>query len=122
MGQVRVQQDTGRPETGTCELEPLSATEIQAHQRENELLFFYRGHGEAVIDHETYRVHPEMVIWVPRGVEHEVRNTTVDEALCFVWVHALPDRDNAEEDPYPCEVVTNGQPGMEGGCTCRTGS
>jgi mannose-6-phosphate isomerase-like protein (cupin superfamily) len=82
-------QGMTRPRLGTCELEPLNHIASCAHPDVNELMFFYRGWGEAVIDGSTYSIHPEMAIYVPVGVEHELWNTATDEPLCFVWIHVL---------------------------------
>ena len=79
----------------TCEMEPQSTIAMAAHLNEDELMFVYRGSGEAVVDGVAYPIEAETTIYVPIGVEHELRNTAADEPLCFVWVHAPPGREKA---------------------------
>lgn len=59
--------------TGLQMLEPGAYIRRHAHERNHELLFCYRGTGEADIDGELYEIEPETMILVGRGLQHKCR-------------------------------------------------
>ena len=60
--------------------------ELHIHPDAEELVVVTRGRGMAIIDGKEYVVTPEDVLYIPPGVEHEVRNTG-DELLGLVFIN-----------------------------------
>jgi len=75
--------------TGLQVLEPGAHIRRHAHERNHELLFCYRGTGEADIEGDTYEIRPETMILVGRGVQHKVTNTGADQ-MRLLWFIAPP--------------------------------
>lgn len=70
-------------------LEPGAHIRRHAHERNHELLFCYRGSGEAEIDGERYDVRAETMILVGRGLTHKVLNTGAEQ-MRLVWFIVPP--------------------------------
>ncbi|HEX6144744.1 MAG TPA: cupin domain-containing protein [Geminicoccaceae bacterium] len=66
------------------------------HPQEDELLFFFKGEGEALIDGETRPIRAGTSIYVGRGHRHRFDNTGSDD-LAFAWV-MVPGGDNGLDD------------------------
>ena len=75
--------------TGLQVLEPGAHVRRHAHERNHELLFCYRGTGQADIEGETYNVEPETMILIGRGLQHKVLNTGTDQ-MRLLWFIAPP--------------------------------
>lgn len=56
-----------------------------AHQRNEELLFIWEGHGTAIVDGERFPVEPGSIVYAGRWVKHGMVNEG-DEQLKFLWV------------------------------------
>jgi mannose-6-phosphate isomerase-like protein (cupin superfamily) len=75
--------------TGIQVLEPGAHIRRHAHERNHELLFCYRGSGEAEIEDQRYDIRPETMILVGRGLAHKVTNTGIEQ-MRLVWFIAPP--------------------------------
>src|SRR5260370_4707579 len=64
--------------TGLQVLEPGAHIRRHAHERSHELLFCYRGSGDADIAGKHYEICPETMILIGRGLQHKVTNTGTD--------------------------------------------
>ena len=75
---------------GTCEIPINGQIPYHSHEKEEEVMFIYRGTGIAECDTgETYPLMPETVVWFPPGVKHVFKNTG-SEPLCFAFFYAPP--------------------------------
>src|SRR6266571_4516939 len=70
--------------TGLQVLEPGAHVRRHAHERSHELLFCYRGTGQADIDGKLYDVLPETMILIGRGLQHKVTNTGASQ-MRLLW-------------------------------------
>jgi mannose-6-phosphate isomerase-like protein (cupin superfamily) len=95
--------------TGLQVLEPGAHIRRHAHERSHELLFCYRGSGQADIDGKLYDVLPETMILIGRGVQHKVTNTGTGQMrlLWFIapagledWFRAIG-RPRRPDEPLP---------------------
>ena len=68
-------------------LEPGAHIRRHAHERQHEVLFCYQGTGTAEVGAEHYKVAPETMILVGRGVQHKVTNTGTGQ-LRMLWMIA----------------------------------
>ena len=75
--------------TGLQVLEPGAHVRRHAHERSHELLFCYRGTGEADIEGQLYDVLPETMILIGRGLQHKVTNTGTEQ-MRLLWLIAPP--------------------------------
>ena len=75
--------------TGLQVLEPGAYIRRHAHERSHELLFCYRGTGEADIEDRRYEILPETMILVGRGLLHKVTNTG-SEQMRLLWYITPP--------------------------------
>jgi mannose-6-phosphate isomerase-like protein (cupin superfamily) len=66
------------------------------HPKEDELLFFFQGEGEALIDGETRPIRTGTSIYVGRGHRHRFDNTGTGD-MAFAWV-MVPGGDNGLDD------------------------
>jgi mannose-6-phosphate isomerase-like protein (cupin superfamily) len=73
--------------TGLQVLEPGAHIRRHAHERSHELLFCYRGSGEADIEGELHDVGPETMILIGRGLQHKVTNTGTEQ-MRLLWLIA----------------------------------
>lgn len=75
--------------TGLQVLEPGAHIRRHAHERSHELLFCYRGTGQADIEGHLHEVRPETMILIGRGLQHKVTNTG-SEQMRLLWLIAPP--------------------------------
>lgn len=66
---------------------PSSYIRIHAHDRHDEAIFVWQGHGRAVIDGVEHPIGPGSTIGLPRNVVHGFINDS-DKELSLVWVMA----------------------------------
>ena len=78
---------------GTCELSVDGELAYHTHDAE-ELMFVYKGTGEAVVGGQTFAVGPETLVFAPPGVEHKFKNTG-SEPLVFTFSYAPPGTEQA---------------------------
>ena len=67
------------------------------HPREEELLFFFEGQGEAVIDGRAYPLQAGTTVYVGAGHRHKFVNTSADAELKMCWV-MIPGGANGLDD------------------------
>jgi mannose-6-phosphate isomerase-like protein (cupin superfamily) len=67
------------------------------HPREEELLFFFEGQGEAVIDGRSYPLGVGTTVYVGAGHRHKFVNTSADAELKMCWV-MIPGGANGLDD------------------------
>jgi len=73
---------------GTAEIPVGSELPYHTHEVE-ELMFIYKGKGEAVIEGQTSPLAPETMVFTPPGVKHTFKNTG-SEPLTFAFFYAPP--------------------------------
>ncbi len=73
---------------GTAEIPVGSELPYHAHEVE-EIMFIYKGKGEAVIEGQTSPLAPETMVFTPPGVKHTFKNTG-SEPLTFAFFYAPP--------------------------------
>lgn len=56
-------------------IDPLSGTNYHSHVI-GELIWVVTGRGELLLDEEKYALEPDMVLFIPKGVFHHVKNTS----------------------------------------------
>ena len=66
-----------------------SATGMHTHPDSDEIMYCV-GRGECTIDGEKVKLETDSVIVVPKGVEHECRNTSETETLKLFCVYLPP--------------------------------
>lgn len=71
---------------GTGQLAPRSHN-TGRHRNNDEIIYFVRGMGQAVLGPDTVPVHPGTTLYVPQGLVHAFVNPMA-EAMEFVWVVA----------------------------------
>lgn len=71
---------------GTGVLAPRSSN-TGRHRSNDEIIYFVRGTGQAVLGPDTVPVHPGTTLYVPQGLSHAFVNR-IDEPMEFVWVIA----------------------------------
>lgn len=71
---------------GTGSLAPRMSNASAGH-RHDEIIYFVRGLGQAVVGTDTVPVHPGTTLHLPMGLRHAFINPS-DEVLEFVWVVA----------------------------------
>jgi mannose-6-phosphate isomerase-like protein (cupin superfamily) len=71
---------------GTSDIEPGAKTIPHQHEKETEVMFIYRGRGQALIAEKPYPLEPETLMYCPPGVPHQILNTG-DEVLSFVFFY-----------------------------------
>ena len=72
---------------GTSDIPAKSELPYHAHEKEEEVMFIYRGKGEIVIEEEIFPLESETMIFMPPGIKHQIRNTG-NEVLSFVYFFA----------------------------------
>ena len=75
--------------TGLQVLEPGAHVRRHAHERSHELLFCYRGTGQADIEGELHDIRPESMILIGRGLQHKVTNTGMEQ-MRLLWLITPP--------------------------------
>ena len=73
--------------TGLQVLDPGAHIRRHAHERSHELLFCYRGRGQADIEGQLHDVRPETMILIGRGLQHKVTNTGTEQ-MRLLWLIA----------------------------------
>jgi mannose-6-phosphate isomerase-like protein (cupin superfamily) len=61
----------------------------EIHESVDQLVFVVEGHGEAVLDSDIERIEDEDVVFIPAGIEHDIRNTG-DEDLKLYTIYSAP--------------------------------
>ena len=82
--------------TGIQVIAPGCHIREHVHPAQQELLFFFEGRGEAVIDGEAFPLRPGTSVYVGPGHRHKFVNTS-DAELKMCWV-MLPGGDNGLDD------------------------
>jgi mannose-6-phosphate isomerase-like protein (cupin superfamily) len=75
-------------------LNPGAVVPVHLHEREEQILFFYAGHGKATLDDKDMEVSPGTTVYVPRQVWHGITNTGA-EPLCILETTSPPGPENA---------------------------
>lgn len=75
-------------------LNPGGVVPVHLHEREEQILFFYAGHGRASLDDQEMEVQPGTTVYVPRQVWHGFTNTGTD-LLCVFETTSPPGPENA---------------------------
>lgn len=71
---------------------PGSKTHNHKHDR-GEVIYVVTGRGEVSIDGETYEIEPDVVLWAPKNVMHQVKNPGEESIkLATVFVPAYESR------------------------------
>lgn len=60
------------------------STPDHAHPNSDEIFFIISGKGRAVVDGISHDVGPGDVVWIPRGIRHQLSNTG-KETLRTTW-------------------------------------
>ena len=64
-------------------LNPGGVVPVHLHEREEQILFFYAGHGKAILGDTEMEVSPGTTVYVPRQVWHGVTNTGHGAPVCL---------------------------------------
>ena len=75
-------------------LNPGGVVPVHLHEREEQILFFYAGHGRASLDDQEMEVHPGTTVYVPRQVWHGFINDG-PEPLCVFETTSPPGPEDA---------------------------
>ncbi len=77
---------------GSCDIPVNSELTYHTHDKEEEIMFIYKGKGVLVIEGETEPVpiEPETMVFVPPGLKHLFRNTG-SEPLSFAFFYSPGD-------------------------------
>ena len=70
-----------------------------SHEKEQEAMYFYSGHGIATIDGKEYVIEPDSVMLAPPKVKHSIKNTG-KEPLRFVFVYCPPLPEHISREEY----------------------
>jgi mannose-6-phosphate isomerase-like protein (cupin superfamily) len=74
---------------GTVEIPVKSEIPYNVHDKEEEIMFIYKGEGVAVIEGDTFPLEPETMVFIPPGVKHQFKNTG-SGPLSFAFFYAPP--------------------------------
>ena len=74
---------------GVQDVDVGSEIPYHVHDKEEEILFFWRGKGKCVIENEEYEITPGSSVYFPIGVWHGIVNTG-DEPLSLTWCFSPP--------------------------------
>jgi mannose-6-phosphate isomerase-like protein (cupin superfamily) len=74
---------------GTVEIPVKSEIPYHVHDKEEEIMFIYKGEGVAVIEGDTFPLEPETMVFIPPGVKHQFKNTG-SGPLSFAFFYAPP--------------------------------
>jgi len=67
---------------------PGSKTHNHKHDR-GEVIYVVTGRGEVLINGETHKIEPDVVLWIPKNVMHQVKNFSEESMkLATVFVPA----------------------------------
>jgi len=85
-----VDKERGAKDISCGSTEVPVGSELPYHTHEvEEIMFIYKGKGEAVFEGQTSPLAPETVVFAPPGVKHTFKNTG-SEPLVFTWCYAPP--------------------------------
>ncbi len=100
--------------TGIQVIAPNSYIREHVHPAQEELLFFFEGRGEAVIDGETWPLQAGTTVYVGAGHRHKFVNTERPAELKMCWV-MLPGGEGGLDDFFARigRPRTPGQPAPE---------
>lgn len=62
---------------------------VTTHTQAEQIVFVIEGTGEAILDNEIEEIHEDDIICIPRGVPHDIRNTS-EHDLKLVIVYSSP--------------------------------
>lgn len=83
-------QKTGSPfSSGLQTLLPGSEIPLHRHLRQDEVVFVHKGQGRVVLEQRSMTVVPGIMLYVPRGTWHGLRNTGTG-VLQITWTAAPP--------------------------------
>ena len=83
--------------TGIQVIAPGSHIREHVHPAQEELLFFFEGRGEAVIDGRSHPLQAGTTVYVGAGHRHKFINTSPDAELKMCWV-MIPGGENGLDD------------------------
>ncbi len=72
---------------GTTDIPVGSELPYHVHEKEEEMMFIYKGKGAAVIEGKTFPIESETMVFVPPGLKHTFKNTG-NEPLSFAFFYA----------------------------------
>jgi len=64
---------------------PRTETDCHAHAECEEIMYIASGRGEAQVGKEHFDIQPDMMIYVPTGASHSLKNTS-DEMMKIIFV------------------------------------
>lgn len=88
------------------ELAPGAVVPAHLHEREEQILFFYAGHGKATLDDKEMAVSPGTTVYVPRQVWHGITNTGT-EPLYILETTSPPGPENAFRELGPIAATSD---------------
>ncbi len=68
---------------------PGSQTDHHTHPESDEIMYFL-GRGEGTLGEERVKIEPDLIILAPKGVPHQVLNTSDSDALKIICVFIPP--------------------------------
>jgi mannose-6-phosphate isomerase-like protein (cupin superfamily) len=74
---------------GSVDIPAKSELAYHSHEKEEEIMFVYKGRGVAIVEGVSYPVEPETMVFVPPGLKHQFKNTG-SESLSIAWFYAPP--------------------------------
>ena len=74
---------------GLEEIDPHSEIPMHSHSHSEEIIFVFRGKGQAYIDGEVMELTQGTVVYLPPNVEHRFVNTG-NESLWITWTLSPP--------------------------------
>jgi mannose-6-phosphate isomerase-like protein (cupin superfamily) len=87
-------------------LDPGAVVPVHLHEREEQILFFYSGHGKAILGETEMEVHPGTTVYSPRQVWHGFSNTGT-EPLCVLETTSPPGAENAFRELGPIAATAS---------------
>ena len=72
---------------GSADIPVNSELPYHVHDKEEEMMFIYKGRGVAVVEGETFPLEPETMVFIPPGIKHQFKNTGA-EPLSFAFFYA----------------------------------
>jgi len=78
----------------------------EVHEGVDQLLFFVKGGGQAVVGQETHGIEPGDMFAVPAGTEHNFTNTGAD-ALKLFTVYSPPEHPDGVVNPTKADALAH---------------
>jgi oxalate decarboxylase/phosphoglucose isomerase-like protein (cupin superfamily) len=72
---------------GSADIPVGSQLPYHAHEKEEEIMFIYKGKGVAMVEGEDFPLEPETMVFIPPGLKHTFKNTG-SETLSFAFFYA----------------------------------